>query len=722
MEHNLISVGKVHPVHNWRVANTAARLALSVTSNDLGKYCWQLDDNSQWFLSGVGPTVWAPVGNAQSLPTFSPVAFSPVAGTTTLTVSGGYNPGLIFVEKNGALLSTNDFIALNGTTILVDATTSGDTFTVYVFNTVSFANAVSNTAFVNALALKANIESPNFTGTVTGITKAMVGLDQVDNTSNVTERAATATLTNKTINLTSNTLSMTALQLFTAVATKTGTGNPVFSIAPTFTGVPAAPTAAVANNTTQIATTAFTQAALAAWGVGVTTPTTLADGNSASATGFVRLTGSSTNTPVAATGVPLLTMQYGAGFASQIAVGLGSNKFYWRSQDTTVWNAWKEGASVDSPSFTGIPTAPTASSITNSTQIATTAFVVAANSATGLPISANPVASDINQTPNSGFFRITSSGTNGPFAATPFAYIHANYNSTNTSGYQLGGDPGGIDAYFRTFNASVFASWRRLVFYDTTGTLTGTLNVNTQAAANVSQRIANTAFVDTEMTTTAKVMSAKTLVASQALAVAQISQGNTSQIAVNGASTSTVNTAQLPAFYVGGQGGGCNIHMYSHNATSAFLGGRITGARALGNLGALTALTAGRVALSIAGAGYDGAAYQTMGDLNIESVGTITGSDSQGLWRLRAVPTGTVVPTDVWTATATAFAVLVAQSGTNAAWSGPIRPGQYTLATLPSAATFNGYIITVTDATGGAKVCRSNGTVWQILNTTTTVT
>jgi len=54
-------------------------------------------------------------------------------------------------------------------------------------------------------------------------------------------------------------------------------------------------------------------------------------------------------------------------------------------------------------------------------------------------------------------------------------------------------------------------------------------------------------------------------------------------------------------------------------------------------------------------------------------------------------------------------------------FSGPVRPGQYTLATLPSAAAFSGYEIDVTDATGGSKRCRSNGSVWQILNTTTTV-
>lgn len=53
--------------------------------------------------------------------------------------------------------------------------------------------------------------------------------------------------------------------------------------------------------------------------------------------------------------------------------------------------------------------------------------------------------------------------------------------------------------------------------------------------------------------------------------------------------------------------------------------------------------------------------------------------------------------------------------------TGPVRVGQYTLTTLPSASTFSGYEIDVTNATGGSKRCRSDGTAWKILNTTTTV-
>ena len=49
--------------------------------------------------------------------------------------------------------------------------------------------------YFTAINLKANIESPTFTGTVKGITKAMVGLANVDNTSDIDKPVSTATKT-----------------------------------------------------------------------------------------------------------------------------------------------------------------------------------------------------------------------------------------------------------------------------------------------------------------------------------------------------------------------------------------------------------------------------------------------------------------------------------------------------------------------------------------------
>jgi hypothetical protein len=88
-------------------------------------------------------------------------------------------------------------------------------------------------ATTTALNLKANIASPTFTGTVTGITAAMVGLENVDNTSDA----------NKPVS--------TAAQI--AIDLKANLDSP------SFTGVPEAPTPINTTNSTQIATTAFVQ-------------------------------------------------------------------------------------------------------------------------------------------------------------------------------------------------------------------------------------------------------------------------------------------------------------------------------------------------------------------------------------------------------------------------------------------------------------------------------
>ena len=92
--------------------------------------------------------------------------------------------------------------------------------------------ALATKSYVDtADALKAPIASPTFTGTVSGITKSMVGLGNVDNTADSAKPISTAT--------------QTALDLKAPLAS------------PVLTGVPTAPTASAGNNTTQIATTAF---------------------------------------------------------------------------------------------------------------------------------------------------------------------------------------------------------------------------------------------------------------------------------------------------------------------------------------------------------------------------------------------------------------------------------------------------------------------------------
>ncbi|WBM88184.1 phage tail protein [Escherichia coli] len=104
---------------------------------------------------------------------------------------------------------------------------------------------------------------------------------------------------------------------------------------PTLTGTPKAPTPAEGNNTTQIATTAFVQAALMALINGV--PATLDT-------------------------------------LKEIAAAINNDPKF----STTINNALALKAPLSSPALTGTPTAPTAAQSVNNTQIATTAFVKSA--------------------------------------------------------------------------------------------------------------------------------------------------------------------------------------------------------------------------------------------------------------------------------------------------------------------------------------------------------
>ena len=92
-------------------------------------------------------------------------------------------------------------------------------------NDASFSTTISN-----SIGLKAPLASPTFTGTVSGITKSMVGLGSVDNTADSAKPVSTAT--------------QTALDLKLASATAATTYAPIAS--PTFTGTVTVAAAGVA--------------------------------------------------------------------------------------------------------------------------------------------------------------------------------------------------------------------------------------------------------------------------------------------------------------------------------------------------------------------------------------------------------------------------------------------------------------------------------------------
>lgn len=113
---------------------------------------------------------------------------------------------------------------------------------------------------------------------------------------------------------------------------------------PTFTGDPKAPTPAAGDNDTSIATTAFVTAALATGGGGGPSPATVS---------------------------PLMDGVAAVGTTTKYA-----REDHRHPSDTSL-------APLASPAFTGTPTTPTAAPTTNTTQVASTAFVTAAVAASG---------------------------------------------------------------------------------------------------------------------------------------------------------------------------------------------------------------------------------------------------------------------------------------------------------------------------------------------------
>lgn len=90
------------------------------------------------------------------------------------------------------LSSIAEVTSVNGMigAVIIDKSTVG---LFNVDNTTDLLKPLSIAA-INALALKANLDSPTFTGTVGGITKAMVGLSNVDNTADLSKPLSTAAI------------------------------------------------------------------------------------------------------------------------------------------------------------------------------------------------------------------------------------------------------------------------------------------------------------------------------------------------------------------------------------------------------------------------------------------------------------------------------------------------------------------------------------------------
>jgi hypothetical protein len=253
------------------------------------------------------------------------------------------------------------------------------------FNTRTGAVVLSTADITGAGG--APIASPGLTGTPTAPTAA-----QAD--------SSTTLATTAFVHAAVSALGTTVQSFNNRTGTVTLIGNDISAAGgallagPAFSGVPTAPTATVGTATTQLATTAFVQAAIAAVSAGVssfntrTGAVTLTTGDITGAGGAPLASPNLTGVPTAPTPAQTsndTTVATTSFVKAAVAAG-GVSSFNSRTGAVTLQAndlSAVGGALLAGPNFTGVPTGPTATAGTNTTQIATTAFVMAALATAG---------------------------------------------------------------------------------------------------------------------------------------------------------------------------------------------------------------------------------------------------------------------------------------------------------------------------------------------------
>jgi hypothetical protein len=179
---------------------------------------------------------------------------------------------------------------------------------------------------------------------------------------------------------------------------------------PVFTGIPTVPTAAIGTNTTQAASCAFVIANAATLSSPAFTGTPTAPTAAAN-----------TNTTQLATTAFVIGQAASASPLMNGSVAVGTSLKY--ARDDHVHPTDTTRAPLISPGFSGTPTAPTAAAGTNTTQIATTAFVQSALSSTSDPWTVVKLTSDTSTTAGYVSTGLTVSGA--AFAANKYYEFEA---------------------------------------------------------------------------------------------------------------------------------------------------------------------------------------------------------------------------------------------------------------------------------------------------------
>jgi hypothetical protein len=290
-----------------------------------------LETDTNKIKFGTGSTAWTSLGYL-SVGDIPEIAMDAI--NTALSLGSGltksYNDATdtISISLDTAVVAT-----LSGTQTLTNKTltspvintptgiTKSDVGLANVDNTTDASKPIS-TAAQTALDLKAPLASPTFTGTVAGVTKAHVGLGNVDNTSDASKPISTATQT-----------ALDAKATNAALASHEADTTLIHGIA----------------DTALLATMDYVDTAVGALSSSVDTDF-IPVGDRGTLNGVAPL-----NSSVKIDNVYL---------TSDVVL---------KDETQTLTNK-----SLTSPALTGVPTAPTAAAGTNTTQVATTAYTVAA--------------------------------------------------------------------------------------------------------------------------------------------------------------------------------------------------------------------------------------------------------------------------------------------------------------------------------------------------------
>jgi hypothetical protein len=512
-------------------------------------------DNDISISTSVYPTfVTANTGNLPLKTADSKLSFVPSTGTLSATSFTGSGSGLTGVTSTINANLTGVVTSSGNATAIADAAltiakisglqTAIDAKVADAINDATTTVAPSQNAVFDALVLKANLASPTFTGTPVAPTPLAA-----DNTTAI---ATTAFVTNAVINGTpdATTLAKGKIQLagelsgtaalptvtnsavlgkvLTGFTSGAGTvlatdtvlggiqkldGNVALKAnlaSPTFTGTPVAPTPLAADNTTAIATTAFVTTAVTN---GTPDATTLAKGK-------IQLAGELSGTAA----LPTVT---NSAVLGKVLTGFTSGAGAVLATDTVLGGIQKlDGnvalkANLASPTFTGVPTAPTPTGASTGTQIATTAFVVNADNLkaniasptfTGVPLAPTAAAGTNTTQLATTAFVTAASGTNANLtgvvtsSGNATAIADAALSIAKTSGLQTAIDAKVADAINdatttvapsqnAVFDALVLkANLASPTFTGIPNLPTGTIGV-TQIAADNTTAIATTAFV-----------------------------------------------------------------------------------------------------------------------------------------------------------------------------------------------------------------------------------